>query len=68
MLSPNQGGSDLRNLEAAGRLQILQHVRTPSEEDGKVNPARQGDPLYVGITSQESSRVEEKNLEKAKKD
>ena len=50
-LSPNQGGTDPRNLETTGRLQILQHVRTPSEESGRSNPARKGDPLYAGIIS-----------------
>ena len=65
-LNLDQGASDPRKLETAGRQQILQKVGNPSEENGRSNPARKGDPLYVGITSQESNRVEEKNLEKEK--
>ena len=56
-LSPNQGGSDSRDLEMTGRLQILEQVRTPNKSNGKSNPAEKGNPYYVGITSQESGRV-----------
>ena len=66
-LNPIQGGSDSRNLETTGRLQILQHVRALSTTDGTVNSANEGTPQYVGITSQESVSVGEKVVVKRKK-
>ena len=67
----------MRDLETTGRLQILQQVRTPSKNNGKLNPAEKGNPCDVGITSRESGRVvgekndkenkNEKNLEKETK-
>ena len=68
-LNPDQGGSDLMKLETAGRLQILQKVGTPSEENGNLNPAGKGNLLYVGITPHEPSSIREKeNGKENKKD
>ena len=66
-LSPNQGGSDPRNLETIGRLHILQQVGNPSEENENSNPARKGNPLYVEISPHELNRLGEKKNDKDNK-
>ena len=59
-MSPNKGGSNLRNPETTRRLQIVQQLRSPSKIDGNLNLTEKGHPCYVGISSQALSSVEEK--------
>ena len=65
-LSPYQGGSDLRNPEIAGKLQILRDFSSFSVVDGNKNLSQKDVPMYVGLKSHTSS-VETKNLEKPEK-
>ena len=62
-LSPYQGGSDLRNLEIAGKLQILRDFSSFSVVDGNKNLSQKDVPMYVGLKSHTSSG-ETKKLEK----
>ena len=48
-LSPSQGGSDLRNPESTGKLQILQQMGIRSAVERKLNLSKKDSPLYVGM-------------------
>ena len=60
-------GSNPRALGTTGKLQILQQVAISSTEKGKNNPA-EGSPIYVGITSHPSNRLEESEEKSGKKE
>ena len=60
-LNPIEGGSDSRNSEATGKLQILQKFSVSSAEDGKYkNPASKAESIYVGMQTQ-TCRTEDSN-------
>ena len=65
-LSPCQGGSDLRNPEITGKLQILRDFSSFSVADGNENLSKKDVPMYVGLKSH-TSTVETKKLEKTEK-
>ena len=56
-LNPTVDGSDLRTLEITGKLQILQQIAVPNNGKGKLNPTK-GSPIYVGINTHPSGRIE----------
>ena len=66
-LSPFQGGSDPRNPETTGKLQILQKLNIPSAAKGNTNPSVKDSPMYVGMDSH-TLRVEKDRNEKEKKE
>ena len=51
---PNEDGRDLMVLMTSGRLQWMQQLGFPSVEKGNANSANEGNPMYVGLISQES--------------
>ena len=55
-LNSTEGGSDPRILETTGKLQILQPIAVPSNEEGSINPA-DGSPVYVEITPHPPRRL-----------
>ena len=65
-LSPTQGGSDSRNAETTGKLQILWDFCSSSAAEGNIDQSKKDVPMYVGLNSHTSS-VETKKLEKAEK-
>ena len=67
-LSSIQGGSDSRNPETTGELQILQQISVPSVEEKAGNLANSANPVYVGV-SPHSHRTEkaEKSVKNEKK-
>ena len=42
----------------------MQQVGVPGEEKGKLNPPRQGSPLYVGVTPHEPDGLDEEKKKK----
>ena len=50
-LSPHQGGSDSRNPETTGKLQILRDFSSFSAVDGNKNLSQKDVPMYVGLKS-----------------
>ena len=65
-LSPFQGGSDSRNPEITGKLQVLRDFSSFSAAEGNENLSHKDVPMYMGLRSHTSS-VETKNLEKTEK-
>ena len=65
-LSPFQGGSDSRNPETTGKLQVLQDFSSFSVAAGKSDQSRKDGPMYVGIESH-TYRSEDKKTEKGNK-
>ena len=68
-LSSLQGGSDSRNPETTGKLQILQNCSEFSEEAGNTDLVQKADPLYAGLESptfrlESKKKKEKKNGEK----
>ena len=57
-LSPSQGGSDSRNPETTGKLQLLQQFPIPGVVDGNSDPSEKDKPIYVGMESH-LSRIED---------
>ena len=66
-LNPFQGGSDSRNPETIGKLQILQRLNIPNAKERNSNLPIQDSPLYVGMDSH-TPRLGDKKNEKEKKD
>ena len=66
-LNPSQGGSNPRNPETTGKLQILQRLNVPNAEEGNSNLSIQDSPVYVGMDFH-MPRLEDKNNGKEKKD
>ena len=56
-----QGGSDLRNSETTGNLQLLQKFVVSGVGNGKLNTSVKDSLLYVGMQSHVSSLESEKN-------
>ena len=65
-LNPYQGGSDSRNPEITGKLQILQDYSSFSAVDGNKNLSNKDVLVYVGLKSHASS-VDTKKLEQTEK-
>ena len=65
-LSPFQDGSDSRNPETSGKLQILQKLSIPSVNEGSINPSVKGSPMYVGMDSH-TLRIEKIQMKKKRK-
>ena len=68
LLNPFQGGSDPRNPETTGKLQLLRDFSSFSVAAGKSDQSRKDSPVYVGVESH-TYRVqdEEKETEKSVK-
>ena len=66
LLNPFQGGSNPRNPETTGKLQILQRLNVPSVEEGNSNLSIQDSPVYVGMDSH-TVRVGDKKNGKERK-
>ena len=54
-LSPSQGGSDLRNPETTGKLQILRDFSSSSAAEGSTNQSEKEVLMYMGLKSDTSS-------------
>ena len=48
-LNPFEGGSDPRNPEITGKLQILQKLSVPNVKEGNSNLSIQDSSVYVGV-------------------
>ena len=65
-LSPFQGGSDSRDPETTGKLQVLRDFSSFSVAAGKSDQSRKDGPVYVGVESH-TYRLEDKKAEKGNK-
>ena len=66
--SPFQGGSDPRNPETTGKLQILQKLSIPSVEEGSINPSVKDSLMYVGMDSHTLRAEKDKNGKEKKEE
>ena len=66
-LNPFQGGSDPRNQETTGKLQILQKLNISSARKGSTNPSVKDSPMYVGMDSHTLRIEKDKNGRENKK-
>ena len=64
-LSPFQGGSDSRNPETAGKLQVLRDFSSFSVAAGKSDQSKKDSPVYMGVESH-TYRVEDEEKETEK--
>ena len=66
LLTLIQGGSDPRNPEIIGRLQVLRDFSSFNVVDGKSHQSKKDSPVYVGVESH-TYRLEGKKAEKGNK-
>ena len=67
LLSPFQDGSDPRNPETTGKLQVLQRLKIPSATKGSTNLSNKDGPVYVRMDFR-TPMVEDEKAEKENTD